>query len=72
MKGSEIDISFRPKDHLMIELYNQNLSFIVKLLIGRHKVAKTITNNGVRFTQPHHLEDIHRDGPQSSRANPGA
>jgi hypothetical protein len=45
MKWSEIDISFGPEDHPMIELSNWNLAFMVKLLIGRHKVAKTLINN---------------------------
>jgi hypothetical protein len=39
MKWSEVDISFGPEDHPMTELSNQNLPFVVKLLIGRHKVA---------------------------------
>jgi hypothetical protein len=41
LKGSEIDISFGPKDHPTIELSNRNLPFIVKLLIWWHKVDKT-------------------------------
>jgi hypothetical protein len=39
-------ISFRPKDHPDTELSERNLSFIVKILIGRHKVAKTLIDNG--------------------------
>jgi hypothetical protein len=46
MKWSEIDISFGPEDHPMTELSNRNLPFMVKLLIRRHKVAKTLINNG--------------------------
>jgi hypothetical protein len=46
MRWSGVDISFRPQDHLEIELSNQNLSFMVKLPIGRHKVAKTLIDNG--------------------------
>jgi hypothetical protein len=41
MKWSEVDISFGPEDHPMTELSNRNLPFVVKLLIGQHKVAKT-------------------------------
>jgi hypothetical protein len=36
MKWSHTNISFRPEDHPEIELSNQNLSFVVKLPIGRH------------------------------------
>jgi hypothetical protein len=39
-------ISFRSKDHPDTELSERNLSFIVKILIGRHKVAKTLIDNG--------------------------
>jgi hypothetical protein len=34
MKWSDIDISFGLEDHPEIELANQNLPFVVKLLIG--------------------------------------
>jgi hypothetical protein len=43
---SDIDISFRPEDHPQTELSNQNLPFVVKLPIRRHKVAKTLIDNG--------------------------
>jgi hypothetical protein len=46
MKWSETDNSFRPEDHLETELSNQNLPFVVNLPIGRHKVAKTLVDNG--------------------------
>jgi hypothetical protein len=46
MKWSEIDIMFRPDNHPKTELSNQNLPFIVKLSIGRYKVAKTLIDNG--------------------------
>jgi hypothetical protein len=46
MKWSEDDISFRPEDHPMTKLSNQNLPFMVKLPIGQHKVAKTLIDNG--------------------------
>jgi hypothetical protein len=49
MKWSEMDISFGSKDHLEIKLSNWNLSFIVKLPIGRYKVAKTLTDIGASF-----------------------
>jgi hypothetical protein len=45
MKWSNTVISFRPEDHQEIELSNQNFPFVVKLLIGRHKVAKTLIDN---------------------------
>jgi hypothetical protein len=35
----------RPEDHEEIELSNQNFPFVVKLLIGHHKVAKTLIDN---------------------------
>jgi hypothetical protein len=43
---SDIDISFRPEDHPQTELSNRILPFVVKLPIGRHKVAKTLIDNG--------------------------
>jgi hypothetical protein len=46
MKWSDVGISFEPKDHLEIELSEWNLPFVVKLPIGRHKVAKTLVENG--------------------------
>jgi hypothetical protein len=46
MKWSDTDISFGPEDHPKIELSNQNLPFVVKLPIRRHKVAKTLIDNG--------------------------
>jgi hypothetical protein len=46
MKWSDVDISFRPKDHLETELSERNLPFMVKLLIGQHMVAKTLIDNG--------------------------
>jgi hypothetical protein len=45
MKWSETGISFGPNDHPTIEMSNRNLPFVVKLLIGWHKVAKTLINN---------------------------
>jgi hypothetical protein len=46
MKWSDMDISFGPEDHLEIELSERNLPFMVKLPIERHKVAKTLIDNG--------------------------
>jgi hypothetical protein len=46
MKWFKTDISFGPEDHPTIELSNWNSPFMVKLPIGRHKVAKTLINNG--------------------------
>jgi hypothetical protein len=41
MRWSDVDISFRPEDHPDVELSDRNLPFIIKILIGCHKVAKT-------------------------------
>jgi hypothetical protein len=46
MKWSGIDISFGSEDHPEIELSERNLPFVVKLPIGRHKVGKTLIDNG--------------------------
>jgi hypothetical protein len=46
MMWSDVDISFRPQDHPDTELSDRNLLFVVKLSIGRHKVAKTLIDNG--------------------------
>jgi hypothetical protein len=47
MRWSDVGISFGPQDHLDIELSDRNLPFVVKLSIGRYKVAKTLIDNGV-------------------------
>jgi hypothetical protein len=46
MRWSNADISFRPEDHPDTELSDRNLSFIVKILIRRHKVAKNLIDSG--------------------------
>jgi hypothetical protein len=46
MKWSKTGISLGPEDHPTTKLSNRNLPFVVKLLIGRHKVAKTLIDNG--------------------------
>jgi hypothetical protein len=46
MKWSDVDISFRPEDHPETKPSKRNLPFVVKLPIERHKVAKTLINNG--------------------------
>jgi hypothetical protein len=46
MGWSDVDISFGPNDHPETKLYNRNLSFVVKLPVGRHKVAKKLIDNG--------------------------
>jgi hypothetical protein len=46
MKWWEVHISFGPEDHPMMELSNRNIPLVVKLPIGRHKVAKTLIDNG--------------------------
>jgi hypothetical protein len=45
MKWSDMDISFGPEDHPETELSERNLSFVVKLPIRRHKMAKTLIDN---------------------------
>jgi hypothetical protein len=45
MKWYETNIFFRPEDHPETELSNQNVPFVVKLLIGWHKVVKTLIDN---------------------------
>jgi hypothetical protein len=35
-----------PEDHPETDLSNQNLRFVVKISIGRHKVTKTLVDNG--------------------------
>jgi hypothetical protein len=46
MKWSDVDISFGPEDHPETELSERNLPFVVKLPIERHKVSKTLIDNG--------------------------
>jgi hypothetical protein len=46
MKWSDIGISFGLDDHPDTELSERNLPFMVKLPIGRHKVTKTLIDNG--------------------------
>jgi hypothetical protein len=46
MRWSDVDISFRPEDHPNTELSERNLSFVVKIPIGRHRVAKTMIDSG--------------------------
>jgi hypothetical protein len=46
MRWSNIDVSFGPEDHPDVELSDKNLTFIVKILIGHHKVAKTLIDSG--------------------------
>jgi hypothetical protein len=46
MRWSDVDISFGPEDHPDIELSERNLHFVVKIPIMRHKVAKTLIDNG--------------------------
>jgi hypothetical protein len=46
MRWSDVDISFGPEDHPITELSDRNLPFVVKIPIGRHRVAKTMIDNG--------------------------
>jgi hypothetical protein len=50
IKWSDTDIWFGPKDDPEIELYNRNLPFVIKLTIRRHKVPKTLVDNGLHST----------------------
>jgi hypothetical protein len=45
MRWSDIDISFGLEDYPDAELSDRNLPFIVKIPIGRHKVAKTLIDS---------------------------
>jgi hypothetical protein len=46
MRWSDEYISFGPEDHPDTKLSERSLLLIVKILIGRHKVAKTLVDNG--------------------------
>jgi hypothetical protein len=46
MRWSDDHISFGPEDHPDTELSERNLPLIIKILIRRHKVAKTLIDNG--------------------------
>jgi hypothetical protein len=46
MKWSDDYITFGPEDHPVTELSERNLLLVVKILIGRHKVAKTLIDSG--------------------------
>jgi hypothetical protein len=46
MKWSNDYITFVPEDHPVMELSERNLLLIVKIPIGRHKVAKTLIDSG--------------------------
>jgi hypothetical protein len=46
MRWSDVDISFGLEDHPNTELSERNLPFVVKIPIGRHKVAKTMIDSG--------------------------
>jgi hypothetical protein len=46
MRWSDDYISFGPEDHPDTELSKRNLPFIIKIPIGRHKVAKSLIDSG--------------------------
>jgi hypothetical protein len=46
MRWSDDYISFGPEDHPDMELSERNLQLIVKIPIGRYKVAKTLIDSG--------------------------
>jgi hypothetical protein len=66
MRWSDVDISFGIEDHPETELLDRNLPFVVKLLIGRHKVVKDIDRQR-GIIKSYHKENLHRDGPQFER-----
>jgi hypothetical protein len=39
-------ITFGPEDHPITELSERNLPLVIKISIGRHKVAKTLIDSG--------------------------
>jgi hypothetical protein len=45
MRWSDVDISFGVEDQPDTELSDRNLPFVVKIPIGRHKVAKTLIDS---------------------------
>jgi hypothetical protein len=48
MRWSNVGISFGPEDNPDTELSDRNLPFVVKIPVGRHKVAKTLIDSGAR------------------------
>jgi hypothetical protein len=46
MRWFDADISFSLEDHPNMELSDRNLPFIIKILIRRYKVAKTLIDSG--------------------------
>jgi hypothetical protein len=66
MRWSDVDISFGLEDYPETELFDRNLPFVVKLLIGRHKVVKDIDRQR-GLIKSYHKENLHRDVPQSER-----
>jgi hypothetical protein len=46
IRWSDDYISFVPEDHPDTELSERKLPFIVKIPIGRHKIAKTLIDSG--------------------------
>jgi hypothetical protein len=46
MRWSDDYISFGPEDHPDRELFERNLSLVVKIPIGRYKVVKTLIDSG--------------------------
>jgi hypothetical protein len=46
MRWSDERITFGPEDHPVTELSERNLLLVVKISIGRHKMAKTLIDSG--------------------------
>jgi hypothetical protein len=45
MSLSDVGISFGPEDQPDMEMFDRILPFVIKIPIGRHKVAKTLINS---------------------------
>ncbi len=46
MRWSDDYITFGPEDHPITELSERNLPLVIKIPIGRHKVAKILIDSG--------------------------
>jgi hypothetical protein len=78
MRWSDDYISFGLEDHIDMELSERNLPLVVKILIGRHKVANTLIDSGTflvmsptiiredRSTSRTSQKKIQKDPPKNS------
>jgi hypothetical protein len=53
---------FGPEDHPDMELFEWNLPLVIKISIGRHKVAKALIDRG-GFVKSLDEKNLHSDGP---------